>query len=47
MPSPSTGTSRISGPWRRIVWSEPEKVGDSEMITSPGSTNALKASESA
>jgi hypothetical protein len=29
------------------VWSEPEKVGDSEMITSPGSTKALKASDNA
>jgi len=30
-----------------MVCSDPEKVGDSEMITSPGSTKALKASDSA
>ena len=47
MPSSSTGTSRICGPWRRIVLSEPAKVGASQMIGSPGSTNALKASDNA
>ena len=30
-----------------MVWSVPENVGASERITSPGSTKALKASESA
>ena len=47
MPSASTGTPRISGPWRRMLLSEPENVGASMIIGSPGSTKALKASASA
>jgi len=36
MPSASTGTPKISGPCRRMLLSEPENVGASMIIGSPG-----------
>ena len=47
MPSPSTGTPKTSGPCRRMLLSDPENVGASMIIGSPGSTKALNASASA